>query len=1102
MNKRILKGLLIFLTVFAVLASVINVTLAAPPAAPLAVTWTLPIRPPYYRGMAGQPTPPAASPNPDSSLAVHGLTYAAGPVDNPLKGFVPYYNFGDTHSGKFPFSMEWSYFALSEVQNNASDCNSFNWSIVDNFLNDVASRGRQSILRFYVEYPGGTGSHPANGIPPCVNGKVTMRTNAYWNTTSPDYDDPDMINAFTTFIAAFGARYDGDPRIGFIQAGLVGLWGEWHTWPYDADLGPGSDTSDGYPNYMPTAATMSTILDAYDAAFNKTSLEVRYAHVGDARTDNIGYHDDSFAYIESGTVPTAGGGKTLPISIDGKWDAFTQINLDVGAENAWATKSMGAEVRPEIQLQLFSGGSQVEPYLPALELSHLTWALNESGIGNYNPTDQTASDYVRHMGYDLSVKNAYYNNVAPGAAFKVGVQIENRGVAPFYYPWTVQVGLKNSGGAITSWNTAWDIRQVEPNQIRAFPDWSVAGNPTYIPFGNPYYYEYTIANPGVAAGNYTVVMKVVNPLSGGRQFQFSNNGQGTDGWLSLGSVTIGSVSATNTPGPTATPTKTNTPGGPTNTPTRTNTPGPAGLKVQYMASNTNPSDSAIAPSFLIVNTSGVSIPLSELKLRYWYTIDSGVQTQTFGCNWIVVGCANTTNSFVAMSSSVTNADHYMELAFTSAAGSIAAGGNSGDIQVQINKTDNSTQTESNDYSFDPTKTAYADWGQVTLYRNGALVWGTEPTGGTPVPPTNTPTKTNTPVGPTNTSVPPTNTPTKTNTPVSPTATSAGGVTSYEAEAAGNTLAGGAGVVSCSTCSGGNKVGNVGNNSGTLQFNALNAASAGNYTLTIYYINGDAAARNATISVNGGTGSNISFPVTGSWTTVGSLQTTISLNAGSSNTIKFSNATGWAPDFDRITLNTSGGPTNTPIPPTNTPVPPTNTPTKTNTPAGPTNTPTKTNTPVPPTVTPTSAASLLLDNFDGAPVWSTGTTNDLGHWAGANGFVNGTGGAGAESGGALVLQYANNGWFGSDVTQDVSGKTYLVFVIKGAAGGEENAFHVSLGGVEKTFAAFSGDTITTAYKTIRINMVTNGVNRTAPGQLNMTFWWGSNGTITIDEIRFE
>ena len=31
-----------------------------------------------------------------------------------------------------------------------------------------------------------------------------------------------------------------------------------------------------------------------------------------------------------------------------------------------------------------------------------------------------------------------------------------------------------------------------------------------------------------------------------------------------------------------------------------------------------------------------------------------------------------------------------------------------------------------DYSYDAAKTVFADWTHVTLYRNGTLVWGTEP----------------------------------------------------------------------------------------------------------------------------------------------------------------------------------------------------------------------------------------------------------------------------------------------------------------------------------------------------------------------------------------
>jgi hypothetical protein len=126
-------------------------------------------------------------------------------------------------------------------------------------------------------------------------------------------------------------------------------------------------------------------------------------------------------------------------------------------------------------------------------------------------------------------------------------------------------------------------------------------------------------------------------------------------------------------------------------------------------------------------------------------------------------------------------------------------------------------------------------------------------------------------------------------------------TSYEAEASNNTLAGGAAVVTNSICSGGKDVGDVGKG-GTLQFNGI-SSTGGSHTVTIYYINGDGANRTAQMSVNGGTATTVTFPSVGTWTSeqVASVQVTVTLNSGSSNTILFSNATAWAPDFDRITL---------------------------------------------------------------------------------------------------------------------------------------------------------------------------------------------------------
>src|SRR6185437_11690301 len=72
---------------------------------------------------------------------------------------------------------------------------------------------------------------------------------------------------------------------------------------------------------------------------------------------------------------------------------------------------------------------------------------------------------------------------------------------------------------------------------------------------------------------------------------------------------------------------------------------------------------------------------------------------------------------------------------------------------------------------------------------------------------------------------------------SPTPSPTGGTsTTYQAESSANTLAGGATVISCSTCSGGKRVGHIGKG-GTLTFNKVNAATAGTYAVKVYYSNG-------------------------------------------------------------------------------------------------------------------------------------------------------------------------------------------------------------------------------------------------------------------------
>lgn len=123
-------------------------------------------------------------------------------------------------------------------------------------------------------------------------------------------------------------------------------------------------------------------------------------------------------------------------------------------------------------------------------------------------------------------------------------------------------------------------------------------------------------------------------------------------------------------------------------------------------------------------------------------------------------------------------------------------------------------------------------------------------------------------------------------------------TSYEAESGDNTLIGGARVYKCSRCSGRKKVGYIGTR-GILQFNNISKQSAGNYLLTIYYIDGS-GKRTLYLNVNGGSAIALHMPNTGNWSVVGSFNIPVSLNAGY-NTIEFFNPSAYAPDIDRIVV---------------------------------------------------------------------------------------------------------------------------------------------------------------------------------------------------------
>lgn len=148
------------------------------------------------------------------------------------------------------------------------------------------------------------------------------------------------------------------------------------------------------------------------------------------------------------------------------------------------------------------------------------------------------------------------------------------------------------------------------------------------------------------------------------------------------------------------------------------------LTIQAYNGNTSASTNGIAPKFKLINSGDTAIKLSDVKVRYYYTVD-GEETQTFWSDWASVGSANVTSTFVKMTAPAVGADYYVEVGFTSDAGTLQPG-ESAEIQGRFSKNNWSNYNQSDDYSFMAAGNQYTDHNKVTGYVSSQLVWGIEP----------------------------------------------------------------------------------------------------------------------------------------------------------------------------------------------------------------------------------------------------------------------------------------------------------------------------------------------------------------------------------------
>lgn len=405
---------------------------------------------------------------------------AEGPLDNPLKGWCPYPSTGAIHQ---PYSMVFQYISWRELEPTEGDFRFAEW---EKSWDSKAAKDKHIVFRVYVDYP-----KKPSGLPDWLR-KAGVKESAYKEYEggkSPDYDDPRMIAGMERLIAALGKRYNEHPRIAFIQLGLLGFWGEWHTYPC--------------PKLYASPETERRIIDAYRKAFPDKSLMVRYARGYAGQQEWIGYHDDMF-----------------PEDTDNGKDWSFLAGLRKAQRTAnWKVAVVGGEMVPGQADRWL--GQDFDTTLTMLERSRFTW------VGPYCPALARTKDeqfrrrseqLVRKLGYEFQITDVTHPaTVKAKQALRLSLNGKNHGVAPFYYPWSVEWALwEPSGKVVAVKKTAWDIRKWLPGEF---------AERTELAFDVP-------------PGKYRLGLGIRDPWRNGPAIRFANDSPVTDGWTVLSEIRV------------------------------------------------------------------------------------------------------------------------------------------------------------------------------------------------------------------------------------------------------------------------------------------------------------------------------------------------------------------------------------------------------------------------------------------------------------------------------------------------------------------------------------------------------------------------------------
>jgi hypothetical protein len=311
--------------------------------------------------------------------------------------------------------LEYAYTKFSDI---AVAEGSYDWSDFDDFLDRIAGREHQAVVRFYDTYPGAETAVP-DWIKARPDYQETIGSSEGLTTSFPDWSSPVLEQFTLDFYEAFAARYDNDARIAFVQAGF-GLWGEYHIYDGPNAIGeqfPSHEYQARFHNHL------STVLQVLPWSISIDAGDDYYGPFTDDTSDDaallaldFGLFDDSFMHEEH-----SGYNATM-------WNVF-------GHEQRLARAPAGGELSYYTDFDQEHALDAAGMYGRTYEELSAQYGISYM-IGNDQPQYQSAAR-VRAAG----MSNGYRFRITRYAAndHRSEVEVENVGIAPMYFDAFVSV---------------------------------------------------------------------------------------------------------------------------------------------------------------------------------------------------------------------------------------------------------------------------------------------------------------------------------------------------------------------------------------------------------------------------------------------------------------------------------------------------------------------------------------------------------------------------------------------------------------------------------------------------------------------------------------